>query len=216
MAPDMVVIHYTGMESAEAALARLCAPETEVSAHWLIDEDGRLFRLVDESRRAWHAGVAAWGAVRDVNSHSVGVELANPGPDGGLPPFPEAQMAALEALLFRIKLRWGIPAERVLGHSDVAVGRKIDPGPRFDWGRLVGRGLAAGSAAEGTADPADPAALAGPARAAGYHWADLGALAAALQLRLAPDEAGGPPSGRLLARVADLAARHPVSDGRMP
>ncbi|MEL6980593.1 MAG: N-acetylmuramoyl-L-alanine amidase [Pseudomonadota bacterium] len=156
-APDLVIVHYTGMPSAEAALARLCDPVAEVSAHWLIAETGALFRLVPETARAWHAGVSFWGRgaaaalEADVNSRSIGIELAHPGhvearaAASGLvcPPFPEAQMAALEGLLERAMARWRLAPEAVLAHSDVAPGRKIDPGERFDWTRLARRGLAA-------------------------------------------------------------------------
>ena len=141
-APDMVVLHYTGMDSAEAALARLCDPGPEVSAHYLIAEDGRIWRLVAEEMRAWHAGVSRWGEVEDVNSHSIGIELANPGHELGYPPFAAPQMAALETLLTGIQERWSIPPERVVGHEHVAPGRKIDPGERFDWARLARQGLA--------------------------------------------------------------------------
>ncbi len=140
--PDMVVLHYTGMATVEAALARLCDPVAEVSAHYLIAEDGRCWRLVEEGRRAWHAGVSSWGAVSDVNSHSIGIELANPGHHHGYPPFPEPQMAVLEHLLAGILSRWEIRPGRVVGHSDVAPGRKIDPGEKFDWRRLARQGLA--------------------------------------------------------------------------
>lgn len=142
VAPDMVILHYTAMKTAEDACARLCAPEHEVSAHWLIAEDGAVVRLVPEDKRAWHAGAARWGGVRDVNSHSVGIEVANFAREGCLPAFPEAQMVALEWLLRGVMERWGIGAARVLGHSDVAPDRKTDPGPMFDWQRLAGLGLA--------------------------------------------------------------------------
>ena len=136
--PDMVVIHYTAMQSAEAACNTLCDPKTQVSAHYLIDEAGYVIALVDEKDRAWHAGVGRWGQVTDVNSHSIGIELAN----AGNCPFSNAQIAALEDLLGAILDRWHIPPERVIGHSDMAPGRKIDPGVRFDWRRLAMAGLA--------------------------------------------------------------------------
>lgn len=217
-APNMIVLHYTGMASAALALARLCSPAAEVSAHYLIDEAGQAFRLVSEARRAWHAGEAAWGPVTDVNSHSIGIELANPGHEAGAPPFPEAQMAALEDLLFQIRLRWSVQPERVLGHSDVAVGRKIDPGERFDWRRIAARGHAVASdAATESWAPPEPAALAAAAATVGYV-APKGpegeaALLRALQMRFAPEETGGPASGRLFARVRDVADRFPVSRG---
>lgn len=140
--PELVVLHYTAMASAEAALERLCDPRAEVSAHYLIAEDGRVWRLVPEDRRAWHAGAGSWGGRSDVNSHSLGIELANAGPPAGFPPFPSRQMTALEALLGDILARWGIRAEGVIAHSDMAPGRKADPGPKFDWRRLARLGLA--------------------------------------------------------------------------
>ena len=140
---DLLILHYTGMASGEAALARLCDPAAEVSAHYLIDEDGRVFRLVPEQRRAWHAGSAYWAGERDVNSRSIGIELVNPGHELGYRPFPDAQMAALEALTLDILARHPIPAHRVLGHSDVAPARKRDPGELFDWERLAEAGVGA-------------------------------------------------------------------------
>ena len=136
--PSLVVLHYTAMAGAQAALDRLCAPEHQVSAHWLIAADGCIFRLVDEARRAWHAGAGAWGAVEDVNSASIGIELDNLGDH----PFAAPQMAALEALLGEVLGRWSIPAQGVIAHSDLAPARKGDPGPRFDWRRLARAGLA--------------------------------------------------------------------------
>ena len=133
----MVVLHYTAMATAAAALERLCSTEHEVSAHYLICERGTVYRLVDETMRAWHAGAGAWGDVTDVNSHSVGIELAN----NGRTPFAAAQMDALEVLLGDIMTRWNIRADRVIGHSDMAPDRKSDPGARFDWRRLALSGL---------------------------------------------------------------------------
>ena len=141
--PDMVVIHYTGMQSGTAALARLRDPDAQVSAHYLIERDGRVFRLVAEERRAWHAGVSFWKGDRDVNARSLGVELANPGEEHGYLPFPEAQVEALLALLERMRQRWTIHDRDIVGHSDVAPSRKVDPGPLFPWKRLAeaGHGL---------------------------------------------------------------------------
>lgn len=146
--PELIVIHYTGMTSCAEARDRLCDPAAEVSAHWIIAEDGRVEQLVDETRRAWHAGAGSWRGQGDVNSRSIGIELANPGDR----PFPEPQMAALEMLLGRIMARWSIGAEGVIGHSDMAPGRKIDPGPRFDWQRLARQGLAIWDAGEPSPD----------------------------------------------------------------
>ncbi len=144
--PALVVIHYTGMADGPSARARLCDPEAEVSAHWLVHEDGQTESLVSEDRRAWHAGAGSWRGLDDVNSRSIGIELVNPGDC----PFPEPQMAALEALLRGIMARWGIGPDGVIGHSDMAPGRKIDPGPRFDWRRLALQGLAVWPLAAGT------------------------------------------------------------------
>ena len=138
--PAMVVLHYTGMEDAAAARERLCDPAFEVSAHILIDPTGGVLQLVDLTQRAWHAGRSRWGAIDDVNSWSIGIELVNPGPLTGLPPFPDAQMRALEAVLAEIRAQWRIPPERIVGHSCIAPGRKVDPGPKFDWRRLAMRG----------------------------------------------------------------------------
>lgn len=212
--PDIVVLHYTGMASAEAALARLCDPAAEVSAHWLIAEDGRVWRLVDEAMRAWHAGAGAWGEVADVNSRSIGVELANPGPLEGFPPFPEPQMAALERLLAGLAARWGIPPARVIGHSDMAPGRKTDPGPKFDWRRLARAGLSVwpetGAAERGAgpeAGAADWPAFRAAAGRAGYRapGGDWEAALAAFRLRFRP-WASGPLAAADVAAASALAA----------
>jgi len=140
-AVDILLLHYTGMASGAAALARLRDPAAKVSAHYLIEEDGRVFALVAEDRRAWHAGIAQWAGARDVNARSIGIELVNPGHEFGYRAFPEAQMASLVALGREILARHPIPAGRVLGHSDVAPARKEDPGELFDWRQLAGEGI---------------------------------------------------------------------------
>ncbi|MCH8862232.1 MAG: N-acetylmuramoyl-L-alanine amidase [Proteobacteria bacterium] len=140
-APDMLLLHYTGMESAEAALARLADPASKVSAHYLIDEDATLYQLVGEDQRAWHAGVASWAGETDINGCSIGIELQNPGHEFSYRDFPDAQMQALVALAQDIVARHAIPAARVLGHSDVAPGRKEDPGALFDWHLLADAGI---------------------------------------------------------------------------
>jgi N-acetylmuramoyl-L-alanine amidase len=139
--PDMIVLHYTGMVDAKAALDRLCTPESEVSAHYLVFEDGRIVQCVKEAWRAWHAGVASWAGESDINSCSIGVEIANPGHDFGYPDFPRRQIAAVIALCRGIIVRRGIPADRVLAHSDVAPGRKRDPGEKFPWQALHDSGV---------------------------------------------------------------------------
>ena len=141
--PDCVVLHYTGMETGEAALARLCDPEAKVSAHYMVEEDGRVFRLVPEERRAWHAGAAFWKGERNINGVSIGVEIVNPGHEFGYRPFPDAQVEAVIALVGDIRTRWQIDNGRIVGHSDVAPERKDDPGELFPWKRLAeaGHGL---------------------------------------------------------------------------
>lgn len=138
---DMLVIHYTGMLSGEEALARLTDIEWEVSAHYMIEEDGRVFRLVAEEHRAWHAGVSYWRGHRNINARSIGIELVNPGYDFGYRPFPEAQMRALEILATDILSRYPIPPRNVVGHSDIAPTRKNDPGELFDWRSLADKGI---------------------------------------------------------------------------
>jgi N-acetylmuramoyl-L-alanine amidase len=138
---DMLVLHYTGMQGAEAALDRLCDPAAKVSAHYLIDEDGTVHALVAEDRRAWHAGVSCWAGETDINACSIGIELVNPGHEFGYRPFPQAQIAALIELCRGILSRHPIPPARVLGHSDVAPARKDDPGELFPWARLADAGI---------------------------------------------------------------------------
>lgn len=141
--PDTLVLHYTGMETGEAALERLRDPEAKVSSHYLVEEDGRIFRLVPEERRAWHAGVSYWKGQRNLNDTSIGIEIVNPGHEWGYRPFPEAQIAAVIALVADIRTRWTIDDDRIVGHSDIAPDRKIDPGELFPWKRLAeaGHGL---------------------------------------------------------------------------
>ena len=138
---DMLVLHYTGMPSAKAALERLCDPAAKVSAHYMIDEDGTVHALVAEDKRAWHAGVACWRGETDVNGRSVGIELVNPGHEFGYRPFPEAQMAALVELAGDILSRHPMPPGNVVGHADVAPARKQDPGELFDWQGLAAAGI---------------------------------------------------------------------------
>lgn len=138
---SMLVLHYTGMNDAEAAIERLCDPQAAVSAHYVVAEDGAVTRLVAEERRAWHAGAGQWREETDVNSASVGIEIVNGGHCYGLPVFPEAQMTAVTALSRAIIARWNIQPSGVLGHSDLAPERKLDPGERFPWRELASKGV---------------------------------------------------------------------------
>jgi N-acetylmuramoyl-L-alanine amidase len=204
----MVVLHYTGMASCDDALARLCDPLAEVSCHYLISETGTVFRLVPEDARAWHAGAGRWGDVTDVNSRSIGVELANTGAH----PYPAPQMAALERLLSDVLTRHAIPAARVIAHSDMAPARKRDPGPRFDWRRLACAGL---SVWPKTA-PGPHAPLTDSLTAIGYDTALPPDLAlAAFRLRFRP-WARGPADATDAALAHDLARRFPVDPAPPP
>ena len=138
---DMLILHYTGMRTGKEALDRLCDPAARVSAHYLIDEDGATWQLVAEEQRAWHAGVSSWRGRSEINAASIGIELVNPGHEFGYRAFPEAQMAALEALARGILARHPIPPRHVIGHSDIAPLRKEDPGELFDWPRLARAGI---------------------------------------------------------------------------
>jgi len=138
---DILVLHYTGMPSGEAALARMCDPAAKVSAHYMIEEDGTVYALVPEEMRAWHAGVSYWAGARDINARSIGIELVNPGHEFGYRPFPPAQIGTLIELAKAILARHPIPAWRVLGHSDVAPMRKDDPGELFPWKELAEGGI---------------------------------------------------------------------------
>jgi N-acetylmuramoyl-L-alanine amidase len=139
--PDMIVLHYTGMPDVEGAIAKLCTAGTDVSAHYIVLEDGRIIQCVPEAKRAWHAGVAFWGGEEDINSCSIGVEIVNKGHDWGYPDFPLRQIAAVIALCRGIMLRRKVPSHRVLAHSDVAPFRKKDPGEKFPWHSLANSGV---------------------------------------------------------------------------
>ncbi|WP_284776385.1 N-acetylmuramoyl-L-alanine amidase [Agrobacterium sp. lyk4-40-TYG-31] len=140
-APDIIILHYTGMGTADSALSWLCNPESQVSSHYFVFEDGRVMQLVPEARRAWHAGKSVWNGSNDINSRSIGIEIANAGHPAGLPDFPEAQIRAVIELCRDCGERWSIAPERVLGHSDIAPVRKIDPGEKFPWNVLSQSGV---------------------------------------------------------------------------
>ena len=177
---ELIVLHYTAMPSCTEALQRLCDPQAEVSAHYLIDADGTVLSLVDEGARAWHAGAGEWRGEADVNSRSIGIELANTGRE----PFAEPQMAALERLLADVLKRNGLGAEAVIAHSDMAPDRKGDPGPRFDWRRLALQGLAVWPDLTG-APPPQPS----PARGEGGAGPDMARFLADLRAFGYPDAA---------------------------
>jgi len=138
--PNMIVLHYTGMPTGVAALERLRDPAAKVSAHYLVEEDGHVFALVPEERRAWHAGVSSWRGESDINGRSIGIEIVNPGHEFGYRDFPDAQIAAVIALLTDVRTRWTILDGDIVGHSDVAPERKEDPGERFPWKTLAQAG----------------------------------------------------------------------------
>ncbi len=154
---DILLLHYTGMPDADGALARLCNSEAKVSSHYLVRENGEIIQLVPEDRRAWHAGVSYWRGITDINSRSIGIEIANAGHDGGCPEYPVAQIDAVIALCCDISKRWTIPPDGVLAHSDVAPTRKEDPGEYFPWARLQenGVGLWVDDAEAGNTAPVD-------------------------------------------------------------
>jgi N-acetylmuramoyl-L-alanine amidase len=181
--PSNLLLHYTGMPTGEGALARLRDPAAKVSAHYVVEEDGRVFSLVAEERRAWHAGVSFWKGERDINSASIGIEIVNPGHEFGYRPFPDAQIEAVVALISGIRSRWQIEDGRILGHSDVAPARKEDPGELFPWKRL---------AAEGHGLWVEPAAAPGAPLSVGDEGTGVFALQAGLT-RLGYDSA---PSGK--------------------
>jgi N-acetylmuramoyl-L-alanine amidase len=158
---DMLVLHYTGMKTAAEAIDRLCDPAAKVSAHFVVDEGGTVWQLVEEGQRAWHAGVSFWQGTRNVNEVSLGIEIVNPGHEWGYRDFPEAQMQTLEGLARDLLRRYPIPPDRVVGHSDVAPLRKQDPGERFDWERLArsGIGFWPGVGATSTAGISDTQAM---------------------------------------------------------
>lgn len=137
----MLVMHYTGMPTAAAAMERLCDPTAAVSAHYLIDEAGQLFNFVAEEDRAWHAGVSSWRGNRNINDRSIGIELVNPGHEFGYRAFPDVQMATLIQLSQNILSRHPIPPCNVVGHSDIAPSRKQDPGELFNWAKLADHGI---------------------------------------------------------------------------
>lgn len=204
--PSLIVLHYTAMASCAEALERLCDPAHEVSAHWIISETGVAYPLVSEGMRAWHAGAGAWAGIDDVNSHSIGIELAN----AATHPFSEPQMLALENVLRGLRARWDIPPHRLIAHSDMAPTRKSDPGPRFDWRRLALQGLSIWPTAEG--DPTRP--VADSLDAIGYPAAPDTLRLAAFRLRFCPWHRG-PETADDRARADAVAQITPTRDAAL-
>ena len=199
---DMLVLHYTGMKTAEEALDRLCDPTAEVSAHYLVDEDGSIVQLVPEERRAWHAGNSYWRGRRNLNDVSIGIEIVNPGHQWGYRAFPAPQMAAVAALCREIIARHPIPARNVVGHSDIAPDRKTDPGEKFDWRLLAEHGIGLWPASQ-------PLTKANEIRAAlteiGYTPdAAFSAILAAFQRHWRPALINGEPDPETTSRILAL------------
>ena len=206
---DMLVLHYTGMPTAQAALDRLRDPAARVSSHYVVDEDGTVWRLVEEGRRAWHAGVSCWRGHATLNDRSVGIEIVNPGHEWGYRPFPALQMAAVCELCLGVLGRHPIPARNVVGHSDVAPDRKEDPGELFDWPGLAANGVGLWPVSSHGADAVDdvPAAL----RAIGYGEGDLATTLRAFQRHWLPGAISGQADTATRARlhaVATACAQH--------
>lgn len=185
---SIIVLHYTGMRDAASAIQRLCDPEAKVSSHYLVTEDGQVLRLVDESKRAWHAGRSHWRGITDVNSASVGIEIVNPGHEFGYRPFPDQQIEALIPLVHGIKDRYGITRGNVVGHSDIAPARKQDPGELFPWWQLAKLRLALPRPARNLMDPGwtDAGFLLALERF-GYDVTDALAATVAFQRRFRPE-----------------------------
>jgi len=202
---SMVVLHYTGMQSAEEALERLCSEEAGVSAHYLIEEDGTVHRLVREDRRAWHAGKSFWRGVTDVNSASIGIEMVNPGHELGYRPFPDAQMEALLPLLADMVQRHDIPRANVVAHSDIAPTRKEDPGELFDWDLLAAHRLALRTPRVTMPSPYDnDGAFFLALERYGYDISDQAAVMRAFQRRWRPHIIDGKVDGECSAILFNL------------
>jgi N-acetylmuramoyl-L-alanine amidase len=201
----MLVLHYTGMQDAAAAIAQLTSAEAKVSCHYVVAEDGQVLRLVPEEKRAWHAGRSHWRGITDVNSASIGIEIVNPGHEWGYRPFPEAQMEALIPLVAEIVERHGIEPANVVGHSDVAPARKIDPGELFDWERLARVRLALPRPRRNLTDPLwTPGGFLLALERFGYDVSDGPAAVRAFQRRFRPETIDGIADGECRAILLAL------------
>jgi len=210
---SIVVLHYTGMESAEAAIDRLRDPEAKVSCHYLIDEDGRVLRMVPEEKRAWHAGISYWRGVTALNGCSIGIEIVNPGHEYGYRAFPDEQIDALIPLLANINQRYGITRGNVVGHSDIAPQRKQDPGELFPWARLARHRLALPRPTRNLMDPnwTDGGFLLALERF-GYDVTDPLAATVAFQRRFRPELMDGTIDGECRALLLALLLPKPQGD----
>lgn len=199
---DHLVLHYTGMQSASAAIERLCDPAAKVSAHYVVEEDGTAHALVPEERRAWHAGISFWRGARGLNDRSIGIEIVNPGHEWGYRPFPSTQMAVVASLAQAILGRWPIPQRNVVAHSDVAPDRKQDPGELFPWSWLAAQGV--GVWTDAVAEPGDAMA---DLAAIGYDTAlDPAIVVTAFQRRFRPARVDGAMDAETAGRAAAMRA----------
>lgn len=202
---SMIVLHYTGMRSGPEAMDRLADPNAEVSAHYVVEEDGVITTMVPEEKRAWHAGRSRWRGITDVNSASIGIEIVNPGHEFGYRPFPEEQIASVMHLVHRAKERWGVTRGNIVGHSDVAPARKQDPGELFPWEELAKRRLALPRPRKNLTDPlwSDAAFLLALERF-GYDVTDGTAATIAFQRRFRPERLDGVIDGECRAMLLAL------------
>ncbi|RYY45344.1 MAG: N-acetylmuramoyl-L-alanine amidase [Sphingomonadales bacterium] len=209
----MIVLHYTGMKTAAEALERMRDPAAEVSAHYMIDEDGTILRLVDEEKRAWHAGRSHWRGITDVNSASVGIEIVNPGHEHGYRNFPDAQMASVIPLVSEIKARHAITRGNVVGHSDIAPARKQDPGELFNWHALARLRLALPRPTKNLVDPGWPdAGFMLALERFGYDVEDRVAAVTAFQRRFRPEMVDGEIDGECRCLLLALLLPKPQGD----
>jgi len=210
---SMIVLHYTGMPDADGALDRLTSPDAKVSAHYCVKEDGEVIQLVDEEKRAWHAGKSYWRGVTDINSASVGIEIVNPGHEFGYRPFPDEQIASVIPLVADVKNRHGIGRGNIVGHSDIAPTRKQDPGELFPWGRLARHRLALPRPTRNLMDPnwTDGGFLLALERF-GYDVSDPLAATVAFQRRFRPELVDGTIDGECRAILLALLLPRPQGD----
>jgi N-acetylmuramoyl-L-alanine amidase len=210
---SILVLHYTGMRDAASAIQRLTDPEAKVSAHYLVAEDGQILRMVDESKRAWHAGRSYWRGLTGLNSHSIGIEIVNPGHEFGYRPFPDAQIDALIPLVADIVKRYRITRGNVVGHSDIAPARKEDPGELFPWSKLAKLRLALPRPTKSLMDPhwTDAGFLLALERF-GYDVTDGVAAVRAFQRRFRPELIDGLIDGECRAILLALLLPRPMGD----